>query len=46
MEVKQFHENYGYDLKSALSKYAISEIDGVEKDGNVSKMIVEGQSTI
>lgn len=31
-EVKQFHEGYGYDLKATLSKYAISELDGGERE--------------
>ena len=50
MEVKQFHENYGYDLKAALSKYAISEIDGGDREkalmqslqrGNIQSITIE-----
>jgi hypothetical protein len=40
-EVKQFHENYGYNLKDAVAKYAISELNDVEKEGNSHKMFIE-----
>jgi preprotein translocase subunit SecF len=31
-EVKQFHENYGFDLKEAVGKYAITELKDSEKE--------------
>ncbi len=31
-EVKQYHEAYGYDLKGTLSKYAVSDMDGGERE--------------
>ncbi len=31
-EVKQFHEAYGYDLEASLSKFAISELDGGDRE--------------
>ncbi|MDQ2720611.1 MAG: hypothetical protein M3Z26_12745 [Bacteroidota bacterium] len=49
-EVKQFHENYGYDLKTAISKYSVSEMDGGEREkalmqslqkGNVQSVTIE-----
>ncbi len=41
-EVKQFHENYGYDLKMALSKYAVSEMDGSEKEKALVQSLQKG----
>ena len=49
-EVKQFHENYGYDLKAAVSKYAVAELNTPEKEkplmqslqrGNVQSVTIE-----
>jgi hypothetical protein len=54
-EVKQFHENYGYDLKAALSKYAIAEMDGGEKEkallqslqkGNMQSVAIEKEGSV
>lgn len=49
-EVKQFHENYGYDLKTAVSKYAVAELNDPDKEkalmtslqkGNVQSITIE-----
>ena len=53
-EVKQFHENYGYDLKASLDKFPIVELDGAEKEdalmqslkkGNVQSVNMENDGT-
>ena len=49
-EVKQYHENYGYDLKAAVGKFAVAELDGGEKEkallqslqkGNIQSVTIE-----
>lgn len=49
-EVKQYHENYGYDLKSAVEKYAVAELNDPDKTkallqslekGNVQAITIE-----
>lgn len=49
-EVKQFHENYGYDLKAAVGKFAVAELNDPEKEkalmaslqkGNVQSVTIE-----
>jgi len=49
-QVKQFHENYGFDLKEAVGKFAIAELKDPEKEkalmqslqkGNVQSVTVE-----
>ncbi len=49
-EVKQFHENYGFDLKAAVEKFAIAELKEPEKEkalmqslqkGNVQSVAIE-----
>ncbi len=49
-EVKQFHENYGYDLKAAVGKFAVAELNDPEKakalmqsleKGNVQSVTIE-----
>jgi hypothetical protein len=53
-EVKQYHENYGYDVKVAAAKYAIAELDGGDKErallqslqkGNIQSVTVENNGT-
>lgn len=41
-EVKQYHENYGYDLKSAVSKFAVTEMDGAEKEKSLMQSLQKG----
>jgi hypothetical protein len=41
-EVKQFHENYGYDLKAAVGKYAITELNDVKKEDELMKSLQKG----
>jgi hypothetical protein len=54
-EVKQFHENYGYDLKAAASKFAISELADPEKEkaliqslqkGNIQSVTIEKDGSV
>ncbi len=49
-EVKQFHENYGYDLKTAVEKFAVAELNDTDKSkalmqslekGNVQSVTIE-----
>lgn len=49
-EVKQFHENYGYDLKDAVAKFAVTELADPDKTkalfqslekGNVQAVTIE-----
>ena len=49
-EVKQFHENFGFNLKAAVAKYALAELDGGEKEkaliqslqkGNIQSIAIE-----
>ena len=49
-EVKQFHENYGYDLKAAVEKFAVTELNDTDKTkalmqslekGNVQSVTIE-----
>ncbi len=49
-EVKQFHENYGYDLKAAVEKFSVAELSDPEKakalmqsleKGNVQSVTIE-----
>ena len=41
-EVKQFHENYGYDLKEAVGKYAIAELKDPEKEKALMQSLQKG----
>ena len=41
-EVKQFHENYGYDLKAALSKFPIAELNDTEKQKTLIQSLQKG----
>ncbi|MGN6602465.1 MAG: hypothetical protein ACTHK8_08425 [Ginsengibacter sp.] len=41
-EVKQFHENYGYDLKAAVGKYAVAELDGSDKEKSLLHSLEKG----
>lgn len=41
-EVKQFHENYGYDLKAAVAKFAVPELDGGEKEKSLLNSLQKG----
>jgi len=41
-EVKQFHENYGYDVKAAVGKFAVQELDGGEKENNLLSSLQKG----
>lgn len=41
-EVKQFHENYGYDLKAAVSKFPINELADAEKAKSLIQSLQKG----
>ena len=41
-EVKQFHENYGYDLKAAVGKFPVAELDGSEKEKSLMQSLQKG----
>jgi hypothetical protein len=41
-EVKQFHENYGYDVKAAVSKYAVAELNDPEKEKTLMQSLQKG----
>lgn len=41
-EVKQFHENYGYDLKAAVAKFSVPELDGGEKEKSLLNSLQKG----
>ena len=41
-EVKQFHENYGYDLKAAVGKYAVTELADPEKEKSLMQSLQKG----
>jgi hypothetical protein len=41
-EVKQYHENYGYDLKAAVGKFAFVEMDGGEKEKSLMQSLQKG----
>lgn len=41
-KVEQFHENYGYDLKAAVGKYAVTEMDGGEKEKSLLQSLQKG----
>lgn len=41
-EVKQFHENYGFDLKASLSKYPISELNYPDQEKSLLQSLQKG----
>jgi hypothetical protein len=41
-EVKQFHENFGYNLKEGVSKYAVADLDGGEKEKALMQSLQKG----
>ena len=41
-EVKQFHENYGFNLKEAVSKFAIKELSDPEKEKALFQSLQKG----
>jgi hypothetical protein len=41
-EVKQFHENYGYDLKAAVEKFAVAEMKDPEKEKALLQSLQKG----
>ncbi|HEU4633475.1 MAG TPA: hypothetical protein VFS22_05800 [Flavisolibacter sp.] len=54
-EIRQFHENYGYDLRAAVSWFAITELGNPEKEkalvlslqkGNLQAVTIEKEGAI
>ena len=43
-EVKPFHENYGYDLKAAVSKFAVVELNNPEKEKFLMESLQRGNT--
>jgi hypothetical protein len=41
-EVKQFHENYGFDLKAAVEKFAIAELKEADKEKALMQSLQKG----
>ena len=41
-EVKQFHENYGFDLKAAVEKFPIAELKDIEKEKALMQSLQKG----
>ena len=41
-EVKQFHENYGFDLKAAVEKFAIAELKEPDKEKALMQSLQKG----
>jgi hypothetical protein len=41
-EVKQYHENYGYDLKAAVSRFAVAELGDGEKEKALMQSLQKG----
>ncbi|MDB5222381.1 MAG: hypothetical protein JWN83_1048 [Chitinophagaceae bacterium] len=41
-EVKQFHENYGYNLKEAVNKFSITELNDPKKEDDLMKSLQKG----
>jgi len=41
-EVKQFHENYGFDLKAAVEKFAITELKEPDKEKALMQSLQKG----
>ncbi|HLP36992.1 hypothetical protein [Lacibacter sp.] len=41
-EVKQYHENYGYNLKDAVAKYAVSELNDPDKSKSLLQSLEKG----
>lgn len=41
-EVRQFHENYGYDLKTAVEKFAVAELNDADKAKTLMQSLEKG----
>ena len=41
-EVKQFHENYGFDVKAAVSKFPVAELNDPEKEKALMQSLQKG----
>lgn len=42
--VKQYHEKYGYDLKEAVSKFPVLEMDGTKNEDDLLKSLEKGNT--
>lgn len=41
-EIKQYHENYGYDLKAAVEKFAVADLNDVAKEKSLMQSLQKG----
>lgn len=41
-EVKQFHENYGFDLREAVGKFPIAELNDTQKENQLLQSLKKG----
>lgn len=41
-EVKQYHENYGYDLKAAVGKYTVKELEHPDQEASLLHSLQKG----
>lgn len=41
-EVKQYHENYGYNLRQSVEKFGVTELDGGEKEKALLQSLQKG----
>ena len=41
-EVKQFHENYGFDLKAAVAKFPIADLNDTDKEKALMQSLQKG----
>jgi len=41
-EIKQFHENYGFDLKAAVSKFAVTDLNNAENEKALMQSLQKG----
>ncbi len=40
--MRQFHENYGFDLREAVGKFPIAELDDPEKENMLMQSLKKG----
>ncbi|MBN4669142.1 hypothetical protein HUS74_26585, partial [Pandoraea nosoerga] len=43
-EVNRFDENYGYDLRQAVAKFPVQELDGGEKEKELMRSLERGNA--
>ena len=43
-EMKQFHENYGFDIKDAVSKFSITDLNDDKKSNALIQSLQKGNT--